>query len=98
MQHKEVLMQAYVGIAVLAVVVAGSMYFGYLRAEETARRGPWLRTFMLWTVIGIIGAYIGIAAVSLFVYVFAQIGIWLREIIIWFIGAVLWPISVILPF
>lgn len=93
-------MQAFVGIFVLLLVVVASLYLGYLRAENAAPKGngPWLPTFLLWFVIGVVGAYIGIAALSLVIWVFALIGIWLREIIIWFIGAVLWPIGVILPF
>lgn len=100
MQHKEVLMQAYFGIAVLAVVVAGSMYFGFLKASERAPRGTAFSVsyFIMYSVSGIVGAYAAIIVIALALWVFALIGIWLREVIIWFIGAVLWPISVILPF
>ena len=89
-------MQAIIGYAVLAIVIVFAVGVT-IRKARTAKSARQMILVPVWLISAIIGPYLTIIVVGGIYWCLLWIGILIREVLIWLIEAVFYPLHWLLP-
>lgn len=84
-------MQAVIGACIFAVVCIFGLLFGYSMARKERSALSAFSNFVVGFLFVVVVLYIGLGLIGGLFWVIAEFGIYMRNILIWLIEAVLYP-------